>query len=229
MPTFGGIVVSTGTEAEGRITLAEAAADLARTVNPDDTTVLAIAKDAIRSAVRTLNRKGCWPWEYQEEDVVTTAGSPYVTVTSDIKKPLALHWLTAAGGVEERHLAYVPYDVYREKYTMNVQSDPLFYTVPNMFESGQIRLYPIPNRAVNLRLSFWRVTPAPRNDTETIEVPDWAFEAYMSRAWYEFCKRLPNNQRPMPIQIAMEEFRQAFKELSASVCNADRSRYLEMF
>lgn len=228
MATFGGIVVATGGEAEGRITLSEAVADLARTVNVDDEDIRAVAKDAIRSAIRTMNRKGCWPWEYQEEDMVTTAGSPYVTVTSDIKKPLALHWLTAAGGVEERSLTYIPYDVYREKYNMNIQSDPLYYTIPNMFESGQIRLYPIPASAVQLRLSFWRVTPAPRNETEVIEVPEWAFEAYMSRAWYEFCKRLPNNQRPMPIQIALAEAMQAFKELSASVSHADRSRYLEM-
>jgi len=75
MPTFGGIVVPTGAEASGRRTLLDVVDELARPVDASDTTIRALAADAFRAAVRTMNRKGCWPWEYQEEDVAITSGA----------------------------------------------------------------------------------------------------------------------------------------------------------
>ena len=230
MPTFGGIVVATGSEASGRVTLLDVANELARTVNASDPTTLALAKDAIRSAIRVMNRKGCWPWEYQEEDVAITSNNKFSTVASAIKKPLSMHLLVSAGGTEDQRLAYVPYDIFREKYNMNVSSDPLYYTIPNLFETGQIRWYPTPSANDNARFAFWRVTPAPRAEDEVIEVPEYAFEAYMSRAWYEFAKRLPNNQRPMPIQFAAAEASVAFRELSSHVTSSgDSSRFLDVY
>lgn len=225
MPTFGGIVVATGVEAGGRRTLLEVVDELARPVDASDTTVRALAADAFRAAVRTMNRKGLWPWEIMDEDVAITANQRFSTVASAIKKPLSMHYLDAAGGTEDQRIAYIPYDVFRERYSLDIDSDPLRYTIPNLFETGQIRWFPRPASNDNTRFCFYRVTPAPRAEQEVIEVPDYAIEAYMSRAWYELCKRLPLNQRPMPIEVAMAESRLSFREISAHVAApGDRSR-----
>jgi hypothetical protein len=225
MPTFGGIVVSTGSEASGRRTLLEVVDELARPIDASDTTVRALCGDAFRAAVRTMNRKGNWPWEYQEEDMAITANNAYSSVTSAVKKPLSMHLLATVAGAEERRLHYIPYDIFREKYTLNITSEPYCYTLPNLFETGQVRWYPTPGAAYNARFAFHRVTPAPQAESETVEVPDYAMEVYTSRAWYEMCKRLPLGQRPMPIEVAIAEFRQAFRELSAQVASAgDRTR-----
>ena len=225
MPTFGGIVVPTGAEASGRRTLLDVVDELARPVDASDTTIRALAADAFRAAVRTMNRKGCWPWEYQEEDVAITANVRFSSVTSAIKKPLSMHLLDAAAGTEDQRISYVPYDVFREQYTLDIDSDPLRYTIPNLFETGQIRWFPRPSAADNARFAFWRVTPAPRAEQETIEVPDYAVEVYTALAWAEFLKRLPTRQQPFPIVVALAEARQAFKEMSAHVNSpGDRSR-----
>ena len=230
MPTFGGIVVATGSESAGRITLLEVIDELARTVNAADTTIRSLAGDAVRAAIRTMNRKGLWPWEYQEEDVNLTSGAQFSTVTSAIKKPLSMHLMDEAAGTENRRLDYIPYDVFREKYTLDVTSEPQFYTIPNLYETGQVRWYPVPGAAYSARFAFYRVTPAPRNESEVIEVPDYAFEAYKSRAWYEFCKRLPMNKRPMALDFAAAESRLAFREISAHVnAPGDRRRYLDTY
>ena len=70
MPTVGGIVVPTGgAPATGRRTLLDIMTEIARPVDASDSTVLALAADAFRAAVRRMNRKGSWPWEYQTEDI----------------------------------------------------------------------------------------------------------------------------------------------------------------
>ena len=74
------------------------------------------------------------------------------------------------------------------------------------------------------------MTPAPRSDTETVEVPDYALEMYMAFAWAEFFKRLPSQQRPYDIAVAMQDARQAFKAMSHHVASAgDRSREVAVY
>src|SRR3990167_11554128 len=101
MPTVGGVVVATTAEASGRRTLLDIVDELARPINAADSTVRALAADAFRAAVRTMNRKGLWPWEVLQEDVTITATQAFSTVTSAIKKPLAMHYLDAAGGTPD--------------------------------------------------------------------------------------------------------------------------------
>src|SRR3989304_8607150 len=98
MPTISGIIIATGTESSGRRTLLDIVDELARPINAADSTVRALAADAFRAAVRTMNRKGLWPWEVLQEDITITSGSRFSTVISAIKKPLAMHYLSAAGG-----------------------------------------------------------------------------------------------------------------------------------
>lgn len=227
MPTIGGIVVATGSESSGRRSLLEVVDELARPVNAADTTIRALAADAFRSAIRVMNRKGCWPWEQVDEDITMTVNSPLSTVTSAVKKPLAMRYLSAAGGTPDgrRCIFYEPYEQFVERTDWNITSDPSVYTIPNLFETGQIRWFPTPGTAESVRFYFYRVTPAPRNESETIEIPDYVSEAYMARAWFELVKRLPANQRPMPIDIAFAEARAAFREISVHVvAPGDRSR-----
>ena len=225
MATLSGIVVSTGREASGRRTLLDIVDELARPIDGADSTIKALAADAFRAAVRTMNRKGLWPWEIQDEDVAITANQRFSTVTGAIKKPLAMHLLNSAGGTRDQKIRFLSYDRFMEKYSMDVPGDPHTYTVPNLFETGQIRWHPIPSANDNARLTYYRDTPAPRDENEAVEIPDTAIEMYMSAAWYEFLKRIPSEQRPFPITMAKSESRAAFKEMSAHVNSpGDRSR-----
>ena len=217
MPTFGGIVVSTGSEASGRRTLLDVVDELARPVDASDSTVRALAGDAFRAAVRTMNRRGLWPWEILDEDVAITANAQFSTVTSAIKKPLTMHYLTAAGGVREGRLSYMPYDHFIETSNQSVTGEAYIYTIPNLFETGQILWFPTPSSADNARFTYYRVTPAPKAETETIEVPDYALETYMAYARFELSKRLPAFAAMLPYVNARDDARAAFKELSAHV------------
>lgn len=227
MPTIGGIVVPTGIEAAGRRTLLDIMGELARPVDAADPTILALAGDAFRAAVRWMNRKGNWPWEHQDEDIAITANNKFSTVTGAIKKPLAMHYLDEAGGVRDAPISYQPYSTFIEKYTLDVSSQAYVYTFANLFETGQIRWYPTPSADDNARFTYYRATPVPRAEQEAVEIPDYVTEAYMARAWYEFLKRLPSQQRPFPITVAQSDAKAAFSEISAHVNSpGDRSRHM---
>lgn len=224
MPTFSGIVVATGVEASGRRTLLDIVDELARPVDAADTTVRALASDAFREAVRTMNRKGLWPWEVMDEDVAITANSAFSSVTSAIKKPLTMHFLSAAGGTPDQRIYYEPYNVFIERSNLDIGGEPSIYTIPNLFETGQVRWFPVPNSADNARFTFYRVTPIPKAEQEVVEVPEYALGVYTAFAWFEFLKRLPGEQRPFPIEIAAASAMAAFRELSAHVAvQSDRS------
>jgi len=225
MPTVGGIVVPTGTESAGRRSFLDVIEELALPVDASDSTVRALASDAFRAAVRRMNRKGNWPWEIQDEDITITANEKFTTVTSAIKKPLAMHLLNASGGVRDQRINYMAYDRFIEKFNVDISSDPHTYTIPNLFETGQIRWFPTPTANDFARFTYYRVTAAPRDENEAVEIPDYALEAYMAIAWYEFVKRLPSQQRPFPITVAKADANEAFREISAHVnAPGDRSR-----
>ncbi len=225
MPTVGGIVVATGAEASGRRTLQDIIDELARPVDASDSTVRAFAGDAFRAAVRSMNRKGLWPWEIMDEEVAITANSKFSTVTSAIKKPLSMHYLDQSGGNPTQRITYISYDRFMEKWNQDISGQADTYTIPNLFETGQIRWFPVPSAAFVTRFTFYRVTPAPRIESEPVEIPDYAIETYMSMAWYEFVKRTPAAQKIVPLTVAWSESRIAFRELSAHVNSpGDRSR-----
>lgn len=225
MPTISGIVVATGTEASGRRTLLEVVDELARPVNADDSTIRALAGDAFRAAVRRMNYKGLWPWEFMDEDVAITQNERFSTIASAVKKPLTMHYTTSSGGVTDQRIGYSPYATFMEMFSHNQTGQPDTYTIPNLFETGQIRWYPTPSANDTARFTFYRVTPAPRVETETIEVPDYAIESYMAFAWYEFVKRCPQAKNIISLQAAREDAKTAFREMSAHVVSSgDRSR-----
>lgn len=225
MPTFSGIVVATGTEAEGRRTLLDVINELARPVDASDSTILGLAADAFRAAVRTMNRKGLWPWEIQDEDITIATNERFYTVNGAIKKPLALHYLDEAGGTRDQQIWYMSYDRFVETYNLDFAGEAHTYTIPNLFETGQLRLFPVPSSDDNARFTYYRVTPPPKLEQEAVEIPDHAIEPYMALAWAEFLKRLPSQQRPFPISVAVSEARTAFRELSAHVASpGDRTR-----
>ena len=219
MPTIAGVVVSTGAESNNRRTLSDVASEMARTINGADETIIALASDAFRAAVHTMNLKGNWPWEMLDEDLVISANNSFTTCIGVIKKPLSMHYTEGAGGVQKQTIGYVPYARFLEGYNLNLTGSPQKYTIPNMFETGQIRWFPIPPAADNARFNYYRATPAPRRLEETIEIPEHAIQGYMGYAWLEFCMRLSSRQRPFPIEVALRKSEQSFKELSAHVSN----------
>ncbi len=231
MPTFGGIVVATGgAPATGRRTFLDITTELARPVDASDSTVLALAADSFRAAVRWMNRKGDWPWEVMDEDISISANEKFSTATGVIKKPLAMHYLESAGGTRSHRISYQKYDVFISRYSMDATTSTdrfrTTYTIPNLFETGQIRWYPTPASAANARFTYYRATPAPRAEQETVEIPEFVTEVYMARAWYEFLKRLPQEQRPSSLAEARNDARLAFNEISAHVNDpGDASRY----
>lgn len=225
MPTIAGIIVATGTESSGRRTLLDVIDDLARPINASDTTVRALCADAFRSAVRTMNRKGMWPWELQEENITITANNAYSTLTGAVKKPLAMHLLDQSGGTPYQPIDYMSYDRFIEQFSLNVSGQPSIYTIPNLFETGQVRWHPKPSTTLYAQFAYYRMTPAPRTESEAVEIPDYAIEAYMSFARYELAKRLPASQVRMPLGEARLDAKLAFRELSAHIASpGDRSR-----
>ena len=225
MSTISGIVVGTGGgPGSNRRTLLDVVDELSRPVNASSTSVRALAADAFRAAVRRINRKGLWPWEVMEEDIAISSTSKFSSVTGIIKKPLAMHLLNESGGVRNIRLDYIPYDRFAEMYNMDISRAVLSYTIPNLFETGQIRWWPTPD-ADNARFTYYRVTPAPKNETETLEIPEFITDVYVTVAWHEFLKRLPSEQRPFEVGVAKADARQAFRELSAHINTpGDRSR-----
>jgi hypothetical protein len=225
MPTIGGIVVATGAEASGRRSLRDIMDELARPIDASDSTIRAIAGDAFRAAVRTMNRKGLWPWELQDEDITQTINSPYTTLTGAVKKPLAMYYLDG-NSLPFQRIAYIEYEKLAETYDLSRAGQPTRYSIPNLFETGQIRWYPIPVSAEACRLTYYRVTPAPQVEDEAVEIPDHAIEVYMAFAWYELAKRLPAAQARFPLPFAKADALLAFKELSAHVnMPGDRIQY----
>lgn len=158
--------------------------------------------DAIRSAIRKYNALGNWPWERQEIEITTTNGTESYTVPQAVKKELGLYRLDSSGGRRDQRLAFVPYETYIEAYSVNCDSTPWCYTVNNLFETGQILLYPRPVSTEYLLFLYGRETPRPRLEDDPVEFPDWASEGYMSEAWYEFLKRLPQDRRPSDLGLA---------------------------
>lgn len=225
MPTFGGIVIATGTESEGRRTLRDVVDELARPVNADDSTVRALAGDAFRAAVRTMNRRGLWPWELQQQDINIVSTNQFSSVTGSIKKPLSMYYLSQATGNPYIKMWYIPYDRFVEKYSLNVNGQPYAYTIANLFETGQVRWFPIPGANYTVRFDYYRNTPAPQTEDEVIEIPDQAMETYMAFAWYEFIKRTPSAKLVMTAAEALQAASLAFRQLSAFIATpGDRTR-----
>lgn len=219
------VIAPTSSKGTGRRTFLDIVDELSRPLDADDDTVRAVAADAFRSAVRKMNTKGLWPWEIQEEDLTITVNERFSSTQSAIKKPLAMHYLNAVGGTEDQPISYVSYDRFLEQYTLDVTGEASCYTIPNLFETGQIRWFPVPSGNDNARFAFYRVTPIPMIMDEPVEIPDYAIETYMAAAWVELVKRLPLAQQFMPMTTAFAEWRIAFRELSSHVnAPSDRSR-----
>ncbi len=228
MATFGGIVFATSSQATDRRTLGDIVDELARPVNASDTTIRALARDSFQAAVRKNNRKGLWPWEIVDEDITLTVNERFSTVTGAIKKPLSMHFLNSEGGVRDQRINFQPYEEFLEKYSLDFSSEPYLYTIPNMFETGQIRWFPTPSSNDYARFSYYRVTPIPKNDTDIIEMPDYVTDAYVSLAWVEFLKRLSPGQVAFTMSDARREAKEAFRELSVHVNQTgDRRRLME--
>lgn len=225
MATVSGIVVQTGQQTGERRRFGEVIDDLARGIDSSDSTVRDAAADAWRAAVRSMNRKGLWPWEILDEDITLTANVTTASCNSIIKKPLAMHLLDQQNGTRYRSVQYQPYEQFIEKYSLDYSAEPTTYTIPNLFETGAIRWFPTPGSTYYSRFTYYRATPAPYDENEALEIPDYVIEVYMAFAWVEFLKRIPAAQKHFAMSTAIDERGRAFREIAHHVASpGDRSR-----
>jgi len=199
--TLGPIVSATSGAAADRRTFGELVDELARPYDADDTTIRALAADAIRAAIRKFNAMGCWDWEIQSVEITTSANVSSYALPQAYKRPLSCHLLAASGGLRKDRISYILYNVFVEYSSLNTTGTASAYTLKNQFETGQITFYPQPTSTAYYQLDYYRETPRPRNDSEAIEIPEYALEAYMAEAWYEFAKRMPAERRGADLSL----------------------------
>ena len=188
MPFTGPHVFSTGAGAVDRRTLGEFKAELARPYNPNDETMLAIAHDCVNAAIRKYNRK-VWPWEILTADVTFSSDDETEALPQPFKKPLAAYELVASN--QDRRLAFIPYESFIEFHGIRSRGQPTSYTLRNVFETGQITVFPIPISGTDVRVHYYRRTPILRKDAEPFEGPPEFEEAILSEARYSIMQRRP--------------------------------------
>lgn len=182
-------VFPTSSASTDRTTFGEMKADLARSINPDDPTVLAMAGDSIITALKVYARYN-WPWDLIYQDIPVVSGTDTYALAQKFKLPMAAYLLDGSSRPDKR-LAWIPYGAFLESYSANQDGQPVLYTVPNAFESGQVLLYPRPASTYTLRLHYYRMAAYRFITDETpLEIPDYADEPIRAWAWYELLKKL---------------------------------------
>lgn len=188
MPFTGPQVFSTAAAAIDRRTFGDMKSELARPYNPNDETTLAIAGDCVNSAIRKYNRK-VWPWEILSADVTFGANDNTQPLPQPFKKPLAAYQLIAPN--QDRRLSYIPYESFIEYHSIRATGQPTVYTLRNVFETGQVTVFPIPISSTDVSVFYYRRTPILRKDAEPFEGPPEFEEAILSEARYSIMQRRP--------------------------------------
>lgn len=182
-------VFPTSSASTDRTTFGALRADLARSINPDDPAVLAMAGDAVVTALKVFSRYN-WPWDLIYQDISVTSGTDTYALAQKFKLPMAGYLLDSSSRLDKR-LRWIPYGSFLESYSANQDGQPVLYTVPNAFESGQVLLYPRPSQSYTFRLHYYRMTAFRfRTDETPLEIPDYADEPLRAWAWYELLKKL---------------------------------------
>lgn len=182
-------VFPTTSASADRTTFGDLKADLARPVNPDDPTVLAIAGDAVIAALKAYSRYN-WPWDVVSQDISIVSGTELYTLNQKFKLPVSCYLLDGASRPDKR-LGYMIYASFLEAYSQNWDGEPRLYTIPNAFEGGQVQFYPRPTATYTARLHYYRMGSYRfRDDSTPLEIPDYADEPIRAWAWYEFMMRL---------------------------------------
>ena len=215
MPGVGLLVVNTGQQATDRRSFLELKSEIARTYNPDDETTLAIAGEAVNSAIRAFGRYN-WPWEVMHHVFSIASGTETYSLPQAMKAPIACHLLDSNSRLNKR-LGYVPYTTYLTEYTLTDSGDPLLYTFQNLHETGQVFLWPRPASSETAQLVYYRRTPILRSDDAPLDVPLEAEEAILQWAFYEFYKRIGGEFGAARMNVALSEARLARAELVAFV------------
>lgn len=214
MPGVGLLVVSTGQAASDRRIFGDLKAELARTYNPDDETTLAIAGEAINSAIRSYNRFN-WPWEILTHSLTLAVDTDSYALPQAFKAPLALHLLTS--GRKNKKLGYFPYESFVTEYDLNASGEPRYYTLKNVHEAGQVTVWPRPQSAYTAEIDYYRRTPTLKADDHPLDVPMEAEEAILQWSFYEFVKRIGGEWGAGRIISAQAEARMARSELVTMV------------
>ena len=209
-------VFPTTSASADRTTFGDLKADLARSINADDPTVLALAGDAVISALKIYSRFN-WPWDLISQDISVVSGTDTYALAQKFKLPMAAFMLDGSSRPDKR-ITYIPYGAFLESYSANQDGEPRLYTIPNAFESGQVQLYPRPASTYNIRLHYYRMAAYRfRTDDTPLEIPDYADEAIRAMAWYELLKKLGGNANIARLPSARADAMSARAELVALV------------
>ena len=205
MPGLSGIIAPSTVMAADRRTFGDLVDEIARPIDADDSTVRALAMDALRAAIRKFNALGGWPWERQNVELTITANQADYTLPQRFKKEMSLHRVNDTGGRRDEKLQYVSYEIFVGAYDLEADGTPWLYTLHNVFETGQLTLFPRPSQNDFMRLDYYRETPRPTSESTPMEIPEYALEAYVAEAWYEFLKRLPSERRLFDLGTARQD------------------------
>ena len=213
MPLTGPSIVGTVAAPSDRRTFAEFKAELTRPFNDSDEVTLKLAGDCLNQAIRKLNRK-LWSWEvYTADNISVTSGTETYALPQPFKKPLSAYFLES--GREHKRLLHVPLETLYGEYDLKHDAEPTCYTLKNVFETGQITLWPRPSSAYTLRVHYYRRTPILRNDTEPAEFPPEAEGALLAEAMYQMMRRIPGQGMLGRMPVSKRDAEQAWSELVA--------------
>ena len=209
-------VFPTSSASTDNTTFGDLKGELARSINPDDPTVLAIAGDSIISALKVYARWN-WPWDIVEQTITISSGTDTYPLAQKFKLPVAAYLLDGSSRNDKR-MGYIPYQAYLESASTNQDGQPHLYTIPNAFESNTVLFYPRPSSAYTARIHYYRMTAFRfRDDNAPIEMPDYAEEALRTWAWYEMLKRLGGAANLSKLPSARADAMAARAELVAMV------------
>src|SRR5262245_61795378 len=96
---------------------------------PDDTDVLAIARNAVNDAIRMLNTRN-WRWGLAFVEIATVAGQSEYDLSTDWRAPRSLELLDGSGNVNGR-IAWQDPKSFSDLTGDGTTGDPCLYTVFN--------------------------------------------------------------------------------------------------
>ena len=209
-------VFPTGAASADQLTFGDIKADLALSINPDDPTVLAIAGDAVRSALLVYSRYN-WPWDVIDQTISIVSGTDTYALAQKFKLPLSCYLLDGSSR-RDKKVYYMEYASFLEEAGSNQDGEPRLYTIPNAFESGTVLFYPRPTSAYTAKLSYYRmVAHRFRDDAMPVEIPDYAVEPVRAWAWYEMLKKIGGSGNIARLPSARADAMAARSELVAMV------------
>lgn len=164
------------------------------------------------------NKRNAWLWMRDEFEGVTAPGTTRYT-------PAAMNivrfgeWITeddtvtvykqSEGKVGERPLLFMPWQMYRRRFTRGVQQQdrPLYYTIS---PANEVCIGPEPDDLYVIRGEY-RKGPQPLENNE--DVPEMPARFHEAIAWYGLLLLAEHDEGQIHIAVAMRRYRDLMNDL----------------